>query len=93
MDTNTPQPTTYKAVPVTGTHTGAMGGKLNALDWIALVLMIVGAINWGLVGAVNFDLVAFLFGPMSAVSRVIYVLVGIGGLYGLTMPLRLRPSA
>jgi uncharacterized membrane protein YuzA (DUF378 family) len=53
--------------------------------------MIVGAINWALVGAFHFDLVATLFGDMSMVSRVVYVLVGLAGLYGLTMPVRLAP--
>jgi uncharacterized membrane protein YuzA (DUF378 family) len=66
---------------------------LSVVDWIALVLMIVGAINWGLVGAFQFDLVAAIFGEMSMVSRVVYVLVGLAGLYGLTMPMRLAPRA
>jgi uncharacterized membrane protein YuzA (DUF378 family) len=53
------------------------------LDWIALILLIIGGLNWGLVGALNFDLVEMLFGDMSAVSRIIYVLVGISGIYTL----------
>ena len=57
--------------------------KLNTLDWIALILLIIGGLNWGLVGALNFDLVEMLFGDMSAVSRIIYVLVGISGIYTL----------
>ncbi|QGW80998.1 DUF378 domain-containing protein [Variovorax paradoxus] len=67
--------------------------SLGIADWIALVLMIVGAINWGLVGAFNFDLVAAIFGEMSMASRVVYVLVGLAGLYGLTMPMRLVPRS
>lgn len=55
--------------------------RLNAINVIALILVIVGAINWGLVGAFAFDLVAALFGDMSVVTRVIYVLVGLAGLY------------
>jgi uncharacterized membrane protein YuzA (DUF378 family) len=55
--------------------------KLNTIDWIAYVLTIVGGLNWGLVGAFNFDLVAAIFGEMSALSRSIYVLVGISALY------------
>lgn len=62
-----------------------MSQKLSGLDWVAMVLMIVGAINWGLVGLFNFDLVATIFGDMSAVSRVVYVLVGLSGVYALTM--------
>jgi uncharacterized membrane protein YuzA (DUF378 family) len=82
MDTKTMPGQTFDPV-----HSSA---KLSAIDWIALVLMIIGAINWGLVGAVNFDLVAFLFGPMSLLSRIVYCLVGLAGLYGITMPMRLR---
>lgn len=48
--------------------------------WIALVLVIVGAVNWGLVGLFQFDLVAALFGPASALSRVVYSLVGLAGI-------------
>jgi uncharacterized membrane protein YuzA (DUF378 family) len=51
------------------------------VDWIALVLVIVGGVNWGLVGLFNFDLVATIFGSMFWLARVIYVLVGISALY------------
>ena len=64
---------------------------LGAIVWIALILMIVGAINWGLVGAFGFDLVAAIFGSMTMASRIVYVLVGVAGLYGLSMPVRLAP--
>ena len=64
---------------------------LGVVDWIALVLMIVGAINWGLVGAFQFDLVAALLGDMSMASRIVYVLVGLAGLYGLSIPMRVGP--
>ena len=53
------------------------------LNIITLLLVIVGAINWGLVGAANFDLVAALFGEGSGLSRIVYVLVGLSGLYQL----------
>lgn len=53
---------------------------------IALGLVIVGAINWGLIGFLNFDLVAFIFnGQQSLLSRIIYALVGLSGLYALTI--------
>jgi uncharacterized membrane protein YuzA (DUF378 family) len=56
--------------------------KLSTLDWIVVILVIVGAINWGLVGVFNFDLVAEIFGGSGAVvSRIIYILVGLSGLY------------
>ena len=58
-----------------------MGNKV--LDCTALTLTIIGAINWGLIGFFRFDLVAFLFGDMSWLSRVVYALVGLGGLYML----------
>ena len=60
----------------------------NAVDWIAWVLVVVGAINWGLVGAFNFDLVAALFGSMTLASRIVYVLVGLAGLYFISVPFR-----
>ena len=50
---------------------------MRTLDTLALVLLIVGGLNWGLVGAFDFDLVATLFGEMSALSRIVYVLVGL----------------
>ncbi len=55
--------------------------KLNALDWIALILIVVGGLNWGLVGIFSFDLVAAIFGDMSAISRIVYILVGLSALY------------
>jgi len=55
--------------------------KLNAFDWIVLILVIVGGLNWGLVGIFHFDLVAALFGVASVVSKVVYSLVGLSALY------------
>jgi len=60
-------------------------GKLNVLDWIVFVLVIVGALNWGLVGFFQFDLVAAIFGAMSALARVVYALVGLSALYMMIM--------
>jgi len=51
-----------------------------SLHWIAVVLAVVGALNWGLVGLFDFDLVAALFGPMSAFSRLVYILVALAGI-------------
>ncbi len=51
------------------------------LDFTALTLAIIGAVNWGLVGFFDFNLVAFLFGSMSWLSRIVYALVGLCGLY------------
>ena len=58
--------------------------KTKGLDYTALTLVIIGAINWGLIGFFSFDLVAFIFGNMSWISRIIYALVGIAGLYIIT---------
>lgn len=56
---------------------------MKVLYYIALTLVIIGAINWLLIGLFNFDLVATIFGAMSVVSRIIYVLVGIAGLISI----------
>ncbi len=55
--------------------------KMNALDYVAWILVIIGGLNWGLVGAFKYNLVASLFGANSGLSRTIYVLVGLGALY------------
>lgn len=64
--------------------------KLSALDWIAMVLVLVGALNWGLVGFFDFDLVATIFGDMSTVSRVVYSLVGLAAVYMLMVVPKLQ---
>lgn len=58
---------------------------MKVIDKIALVLIIIGALNWGLIAIFNFDLVAALFGDMSVVSRIVYGLVGISGLWGIKL--------
>ena len=57
---------------------------MKAIDYIVLVLVIIDAINWGLVGFFGLDLVAFLFGSMSVLSRIIYAVIGICGLYAIS---------
>ena len=57
---------------------------MKTMDYIALILVIIGAINWGLIGFFSFDLVRVLFGDMSLLSRIVYALVGISGLYSLS---------
>ena len=60
-------------------------------DWIALTAIIVGAVNWGLIGFFQFDLLSALFGGVSgAISRTIYAIVGIAGLYCLSLYSRVR---
>ncbi|MBS3072884.1 DUF378 domain-containing protein [Candidatus Pacearchaeota archaeon] len=53
----------------------------NWLDWVAIVLVIIGAVNWGLVGAVNFNVVNLILGSISWLERAVYVIVGLAGLY------------
>lgn len=61
------------------------GFRMNrTLDYVALAITIIGAINWGLIGFLEFDLVAWLFGNLTWISRIVYALVGICGLYCLT---------
>ena len=55
--------------------------RLGTLDYIALVLLIIGGLNWGLIGLFDFDLVAAIFGTMSGISRIIYTLVGLSAIY------------
>lgn len=55
--------------------------QMSVLGWIAFILVIVGGLNWGLVGAFNFDLVSMVFGSMSTLARIVYVLVGLGAIY------------
>jgi len=55
--------------------------KLSTLDWVALVLLVVGGLNWGLVGLFGFDLVATIFGDMSVLSRIVYTVVGVCAVY------------
>ncbi|WP_294489477.1 DUF378 domain-containing protein [Anaerosporobacter sp.] len=63
---------------------------MKTIDYIALILVIIGAINWGLIGFLGFDLVRVIFGDMTLVSRIIYAVIGICGLYALSFFGRLR---
>lgn len=56
---------------------------MKIIDKIALILIIIGAINWGLIGIFKFNLVEMLFGDMTMLARIIYALVGIAGLWGI----------
>ena len=55
----------------------------EVVNKIALVLIIIGGLNWGLIGAFGFDLVATLFGEMSILSRIVYSLVGISAIWSI----------
>ena len=54
---------------------------MKTLDVTVAILLVVGGLNWGLVGLFGFDLVAALFGQMSVMSRIVYVLVGLAAVY------------
>lgn len=55
--------------------------RMNPVTTVAFALVIIGALNWGLVGLFAFDLVAALFGPMSVASRIVYVVVALSALW------------
>lgn len=64
-------------------RTNSHARTMSAVDWVAMVLLIIGGLNWGLVGLFAFDLVAALFGEMSALSRIVYILVGLSAIYSI----------
>ncbi len=66
---------------------------MKIIDYIAHALVVIGAINWGLIGFFEFDLVAFLFGELTLMSRIVYALVGICGLYTISFFGRIRSSS
>lgn len=67
--------------------------KFDIFDWLALILVIIGALNWGLIGLFNFDLVAALFGgSMTFLSKVVYSFVGLAGAYMIYLLMKLKKS-
>jgi uncharacterized membrane protein YuzA (DUF378 family) len=62
---------------------GLSAKNLNALDWVAMALITIGGLNWGLMGLFDIDFVASIFGQMSALTRVIYTLIGVSALYSI----------
>lgn len=66
--------------------------RLTTLSWVAIVLAVIGALNWGLVGLFEFNLVGALFGDLSPLSRIIYILVAISGIYLLFAATRFRET-
>ncbi len=61
--------------------------KLNTVDLIALVLVVVGGLNWGLIGLADFDVVAAIFGT---ISRIVYALVGLAAIYVAVISMKLE---
>lgn len=70
------------------TH-GHSAKRMKALEWIPMLLLIIGGINWGLVGLFDINLVAMIFGEGSGISRIVYALVGLSALYSLYLGTRL----
>ena len=61
--------------------------KMGVVGWIALILVLIGALNWGLIGFFSWDLVAAIFGDMTTAARVVYSIVGVAALYMIvTLP-------
>lgn len=55
--------------------------KMSTLDWVSMILLGIGGLNWGLVGLFGFDLVAVLFGYMTPLTRVVYIAIGLSVFY------------
>ncbi len=64
--------------------------KLNTMDWVALILIIIGGLNVGLVGLLKFDLISAIFGDMSTLSRIIFILFGLSSIYLLFVLAKFR---
>lgn len=62
----------------------------NWLDVVCLILIIIGAVNWGFIGFFNLDFISLIFGNMSMITRIIFVVVGIAGIYSLVLFWKLR---
>ena len=65
-------------------------GKMKPLDWIAIVLLIVGGLNWGLVGLFDFNLVELIFGSIPLLMKIVYGLVGASALYSIWTLFKLK---
>jgi uncharacterized membrane protein YuzA (DUF378 family) len=78
---------------VSPSSTASTTSAVSAVGIVALVLLIVGGLNWALVGLFDFDLVATLFGDMSLITRIVYVVVGLSAIYALTLIPRLTRRA
>ena len=90
MATMSPHITTERRhIPDRRATSSVSRSRMKAIEWIPMALLIIGGINWGLVGLLNIDLVALLFGDGTPVSRLIYTLVGISALYSIYLGSRM----
>lgn len=62
---------------------------MKVLNWVAIILVIVGAVNWGLVGLAGLDLVALLLGSIPVLAKLVYILVGLAGVYTIYLAKKL----
>lgn len=67
--------------------------RINGLDYVSLVIITIGALNWGLVGLFGFNLVDTLFGAGSIVAKIVYIIVGLAGLYTLYLTFKISSGA
>ena len=66
--------------------------RLNVVDWISMILLIVGGLNWALVGVFAIDVVARILGAMPPASRGVYILVGLAAIYSIYLCVRKLPA-
>ena len=72
---------------------GGDGMKLDMFDWLAIILVIIGALNWGLVGLFNFNIAVYLSGGGAGMlSRIVYAVIGLAGGYMIYLMVRLKKS-
>ena len=65
---------------------------ISIIDRLALALVVIGALNWGLIGIFGFNLVSWIFGSVTVLSRLVYILVGLGGIWSLSLLFRTDPE-
>jgi uncharacterized membrane protein YuzA (DUF378 family) len=66
--------------------------EFTSLEWASFALVVLGAINWGLVGLFDWNLIAAIFGALSVTTRILYILVGVAGVYFASMMSKLGPT-
>ncbi|MBC7513360.1 MAG: DUF378 domain-containing protein [Herminiimonas sp.] len=90
MATMNPNMTERRTITDRRAHGSASSeARMKAAEWIPMLLLAVGGLNWGLIGLFNFNLVSFLFGEMTTLTRLVYVVVGLCALYSLYLSSRI----
>jgi uncharacterized protein len=67
--------------------------KMNTLDWVAWIILLVGGLNWGMVGLFDFNLVSALFGAVAIIERLVYIVVGLSALYFIYKAATMKKTA